>query len=488
MALGTGDDGEIERTRRALAWDGAWANVVGVLTGGVLLVGFALALGAGPLTIGVLAAVPFFAQLAQLPAIRLVERVRHRRWIAVAANTGARALILAMAAIPFVGRGAIGLALLFAGVVATAVLGAVAVCAWNSWMHDLLPKEQLGRFFAHRLFWATAFALVAGPAGGFVVDHWTSGTRPTAYAALFAAAGLAGFVSSYWLSRVPDVPMRVPLEPRPWAISLVLPLRDRRFRPLLLFSAIWNFASNLSAPFFAVYFMQQLGLSLVVVVVLWALSQLANMLTLRMWGRLADRLSPRALLAVGVPIYLGAVLALPFAALPAPHPLTVPVLAVIHLVMGAATAAIGLGSANIGLTMAPKRHATEYLATIGLVGSVAAGMAPIIGGALASLLAHQDVSVLVHWGASAGGRDMVALRFRHWEFLFALTFVIGLGAVYALSQVRQGAEVSEREVIEHIVIEAQRTMRSLSSVSGLRGAALFPFGGVGSDRPREGRR
>ena len=487
MVLGIHHGSETEKARRALAWDGAWANVVGVLTGGVLLVGFALALGAGPLTIGLLAAVPFFAQLAQLPAIRLIDRIRRRRRIAVAANTAARALVLAMAAIPFVGDVALGLGLLLAGTVITAVLGAVAVCAWNSWMHDLLPKEQLGRFFAQRLFWATAFALVAAPAGGFLVDHWPVSGQLTAYSALFVAAALAGFVSSYWLARVPEVPLRVPFERQPLIASLGTPLHDRAFRPLLIFAAIWNFASNLSAPFFAVYFMQQLGLSLGTVVGLWAISQVANMLTLRMWGRLSDRLSPRALLAVGVPVYLGAVLALPFAAVPALHPLTVPVLAVIHLVMGAATAAIGLASANIGLTMAPARHATVYLASIGLIGSLAAGAAPMVGGGLASLLAHQELSVVIHWGAVTGGREMVALRFRHWEFLFALTFVIGLGAIYVLSLVREGSEISEREVIEHMVIEAQRTMRSLSSVSGLRVATLFPFGGLPDNRTGDGR-
>lgn len=489
MAPDIGRDIAADRALRALVWDGAWANIVTILTGGVLLVGFALALGAGPVTIGVLAAVPFFAQLAQLPAIPLIERIRRRRRIAVAANTAARALVLAMAAIPFVDAGALGRGLLLAGISIMAVLGAIAVCAWNSWMHDLLPKEKLGRFFAQRLFWATAFALVAGPAGGYLVDHWAFGPRITAYSALFVFAALSGFVSSYWLSRVPDVPLPVSFEPhRPLLASLRAPLSDPAFRPLLLFSAAWNFACNLSAPFFAVYFIQQLGLSLGLVVILWAISQLANMLTLRMWGRLSDRLSPRAILAVGVPVYLGAVLALPFAALPAPHPLTIPVLAVIHLVMGASTAGIGLASANIGLAMAPGRRATEYLASVSLVASLAAGVAPLLGGVLATLLSNQEVSLVLHWGAVTGGAEMIALRFRHWEFLFALTFVSGLYAVYALSLIREGRQISDSEVIDHLMGEAQRTMRSLSSVSGLRVATLFPFGWLADDQSRDGSR
>ena len=75
------------RGERALVRDSAWASLAGSLYGGVILVGFALALGAGPLTIGALAAIPFIGQAVQLPAIALIERVRQRRKITVLAVT-----------------------------------------------------------------------------------------------------------------------------------------------------------------------------------------------------------------------------------------------------------------------------------------------------------------------------------------------------------------------------------------------------------------
>ena len=467
---------EIEYAKNALVWDGAWANVVGVLTSGVILVGFALELGAPPLVIGVLGAAPFLSQLAQIPTIALIERLRKRRAIAVTSVTAGRLIVLCLAFVPFIPDRSLGLTLLVAGCVVVAVLGAVCGCAWNSWMHDLLPKEQLGRIFSRRLFWATGFALMAGLASGALIDHWPKAHTIRAYSLLFAIAAVSGFLSSFWLSRVPEPPMQ-PTATRPplWQM-LRTPLRDAAFRPLLVFTGIWNFASNLTAPFFAVYFVRQLGLALGTVVALWAVSQLANMLTLRVWGRLSDRLSNRAILAVGAPVYLGATLALPFAALPVPHALTIPVLGVIHIVMGTATAAVALASGNIGLKSAPAGRATEYLASISLIASIAAGLAPLIGGGVAGLLAEQEFAVIVRWGSEAASAGVTALRFRHWEFLFLLSFVAGLFAVSALSQVREGERVSESDVIQTFFLEARRAMRSLSSVSGFQIATLFPFG------------
>src|SRR5258706_2465885 len=91
---------DVERGKRALIAEAGWASLTGSLYGGVILIGFALDLGAGPFLIGVLAAIPFLAQIVQLPAIALVERVRKPRQITVLAATAARVLILALALFP----------------------------------------------------------------------------------------------------------------------------------------------------------------------------------------------------------------------------------------------------------------------------------------------------------------------------------------------------------------------------------------------------
>ena len=84
------------------------------------------------------------------------------------------------------------------------------------------------------------------------------------------------------------------------------PVEDRRFRRLLILLGAWNLASNVAAPFLTVYLMQQLGYGLSVVTGLWVLSQLANVLTIYLWGRLSDRLSNKAILSVAFPVQIGA--------------------------------------------------------------------------------------------------------------------------------------------------------------------------------------
>src|SRR3954452_8243050 len=88
---------DLQRGKRALVKDAAWASMVGALYGGVILVGFALELGATPWHIGLLAAAPFLAQLAQLPAIALIERIRQRKKIVVAAVSISRVAISLLA-------------------------------------------------------------------------------------------------------------------------------------------------------------------------------------------------------------------------------------------------------------------------------------------------------------------------------------------------------------------------------------------------------
>jgi MFS family permease len=463
------------RGERALVQDAAWASLAGALYGGVIQVGFALALGAGPFIIGLLAAIPLMAQATQLPAIALVEHVRQRRKIAVVAVTAARILILSLAVLPFLDLGDVRLTWLLIAQVGICVLGSIGGCSVNSWLHQFLPREGLGAFFARRLFWATSLACAGSLATGMLVDHWTFGPKLHAYAVAFALAGFAGFVSSWFLAHVPE-PVMTDGGPAVTIRSrIVAPFRDRPFRSMLLYIATWNAASNLAAPFLAVYLIQQLGLSLGTVTTLWVTSQVANAMTLYLWGRLSDRLSNKAILAVALPVYFACVLGLVFAAVPHNAAIVLAALYGVHFVMGAAGGGISLATGNMGLKLAPHGQGTAYLAAISLVAAITGGLVPILGGSLAHWFEAVQLSVVVRWGLPGQSGEVSVLAFARWQFLFALSFLLGFLVMHALSRIREGEEISERVVMQHFALEALRTVNQVSSVAGLLGN-LFNFG------------
>src|SRR3954470_402794 len=195
---------DVERGKRALVKDAAWASMVGALYGGVVLVGFALEIGATPWHIGLLAAIPFLAQVAQLPAIALVERIRARKKIAVIAVAISRVMISLLAVVALIPDPVTALRTLLVAQVCITLLGSLAGCSVNSWLHQLLASQGLGELFSRRLFWSTVLASLGALAAGYLVQHWPGDHRLDAYAIAFAAAGCVGFISTYYLATVPE--------------------------------------------------------------------------------------------------------------------------------------------------------------------------------------------------------------------------------------------------------------------------------------------
>ena len=70
--------------------EGAFANVYIVLTGGAFLTGLALYLGANDFEIGLIGAIPFLAQMAQLLAAYLIDRRHNRKKLTVWSSVVAR--------------------------------------------------------------------------------------------------------------------------------------------------------------------------------------------------------------------------------------------------------------------------------------------------------------------------------------------------------------------------------------------------------------
>jgi len=174
--------------------------------------------------------------------------------------------------------------------------------------------------------------------------------------------------------------------------------------------------------------------------------------------------------------------------MPEKYVLTIPLLVLIHILMGISTSGLILASGNIGLKLAPKGQATAYLATNSFVNSLAAGVAPILGGTLADFFAGSELSWTLKWTGPGGEIAIRTLSLEHWNFLFIFAFFIGLYSIHRLAMVKEVGEVEEKVVAHEFVSEVRKGMRNLSTVGGLRHLVQFPFSVVKSTFKQRQRR
>jgi MFS family permease len=485
-------DPVLARGLRMLVWDGAFAQAMGALTGGAVLVAFALSLGASNATIGLLAAVGPLFQLLQLPAVALVERLRHRKLIALIGSGGARVTLLALATAPwFVPEDHLVTALVVA-LALHAALGTISACASTSWQRDLVPDEMRGRFFGRRMAVSTAvgagLTLVVG-----VVLTAIAGTDvdDEVFALLFAVGAVLGLVGLGFVGRIPEPEMG---ERAPGALlaRLAQPFRQANFRALLVYTGAWSFAINLAAPFVTVYMLERMGLGVGTVMAFAAFGQLCNVVAFRMWGRLADRFSNKSVLGLTCGMLVFTNLFWPVAGhVVEHHGNLVPALAIVallHLVGGVATAGMLLGSSTIAMELAPRGQGTGFLAANTIVAGLASAVAPLLAGLAADALMRHEVSIVFRYGdlGEGTGREFTPLALRGLDFLFVASFVVGQYALHRLLAVREEGDVRGRVLLLALRREVTHEFRQMSSIPGLRLLTAFPYAILRERRPRGG--
>jgi len=225
------------------------------------------------------------------------------------------------------------------------------------------------------------------------------------------------------------------------------------------------------------------------VIALTVMSQVMNFWFLRTWGRFSDLYSNKSVLGVSGPLFIGCILAFAFTTMPEKHILTIPLLIVIHILMGISTAGVTLASGNIGLKLAPKGHATTYLATNSLVNSFAAGIAPVLGGKFADFFANRELSLTLKWMSPGKELTFQTLNFQHWDFFFFFAFLFGLYSIHRLTRIKEVGEVEEKIVVTELISEVRSEIRNLSTANGIRQMMAFPYAVVkGAIKGNKGRR
>jgi MFS family permease len=476
-------DQDVASGLRWLTWEGAAAMGFFSITTSGFLAAYALVLGCNNFQIGILAALPFITQPLQILVIPLVERFRRRKVITLASWIPAQLSWVLIALIPLFldvpSSSAVALLLVTIGI--RGVFVSVTNCSWNSWLRDLVPQQVLGSFFARRQMWANLAAMTFGLAASFFVTYWEghtpAGNEALGYTfpLLFGAVFL-GLASPLFMSLIPEPLMQPPAEPQPSFFSTIsIPFRDGNYRRLLSFLLLWGLALNMSIPFFAVYMLLRLGLPLSAVIGFSILSQAFNILFLRFWGTLADRFGFKAILSVSVSLYLLVVLGWTFTTMPERYPLTIPLLVVLHILAGIASAGVTLATGTIGLKLAPKGQATAYLAAAGLATSLGTGLGPLLGGYLADFFSVRQLSLVFTWISPIRSIQLPAFSLIGFDFLFCITFILGLFTLSALVAFREEGEVGREVVLDTLFAPMQHAVRPMSSVPGLNFLSQFPY-------------
>ena len=464
------------RALKLVLYDALASEAMGTLTTGVFLVGFAVALGADNFAIGVLAAVPFAVQLLQIPAVLLVERWRARRDICVVTTAIGRTFLLGAAAALLI-AGSFAIVALIVSLAIYQAMAAIAGCAWNSWMRDLVPSTLFGRFFGRRTAATTALSVTLAFVGGMLLDTWKRYLPEHAvfaYSVLFLLSTLIGYLGTYLLHLTPDRPM-VPAEKAiPPLTLLIAPLRAENFRRLIIFLSSWNFAANLAAPFFTVYMLKSLNYSMTTILALTIASQLSNLAALGLWGALIDRFSNKAVLEITAPLFLVCTLAWTITGAPWIEPMTLYLLVGIHVLMGVATAGVGLASGNIAMKLSPAGQATAYLAANSVISAVFAAAAPMLGGLSADFFASHQLTLGFTWTGGEQNLTIQVLNLQSWTFLFGIACLLGLYSLHRLSFVEEPSGTTDRLVLRHFLLEARRSIHSLSSAAGLLRVVRLP--------------
>lgn len=476
-----------EDTRRSLRFmtlEGAASAALLSLGSGGFMAAYALALGANNLQIGILAALPSIAQVVRLPAILAVERFRRRKAIGIPVRCASHLVWIPIGAVP--------LLIDTPGVEAvTAVICLLAVrelfppiwaSTWTGWMRDLVPLKILGSYHGRRIAIVTGAVAAVSIIGSFFVIWWESTASAEdaifAYSILMIGGALTfGLLSPLLAARAREPLMPAAAESGRSALAILSePVRDRNFSRLVWFLFTWSLVSNLAIPFFAVYMLREIGLSLPTVIGFTALGQVANVMFARVWGYRADRFGSKTVLSLSASLYLLVILGWVFTAHPERHFLTLPLLGALHVFAGVAASGVTLTMNTLALKVAPAGKGTPFLGVSGIAMSIGGGIGPILGGVMAEYFSERSLGLNLVWESPGGIMNISAFSLTGFEFLFVTAFVLGMLSLNLLVSLQEKGAAPRDAALRDLVSRAGPVARAISSVPGLGTVGSISYG------------
>lgn len=267
-----------------------------------------------------------------------------------------------------------------------AILGGITIPAWFSWMGDIIPENERGKYFARRNKITGAIGLGAILIGAFLLEIFEKkGYLMIGFSILFGLACITRLVSYKFFSQqhCPKFKLKKEYYFSFWDFVI----KYRNFTKFAMYNAFLNFSTTIAGPFFAVYMLQELKFGYITYTSIIVSGAIFTLLFSPMAGKFSDKYRniklmylSNALFVIGIALWLFI-----------KDPLKI--IFIVQLISGLAGATWAISTTNfIYDTVTPQRRAICIAYTSVLVGA-GIFLGSILGAVILDYL-HPSVSLI----------------------------------------------------------------------------------------------
>ena len=351
---------------------------------------FAVALKATPLQISFLSSLPnLLSPIAQSFGSRLIE-TRSRKnivakfvffqaltWIPISILAVLFMASLFQANLPY---------LLIISYTLLAVLGGITAPAWFSWMGDIVPEEEKGKYFAKRNNITGVIGLAAIFFGALLLEAFEKkGYVMFGFAVLFALACVTRLIAYRYFKKqfCPKLKLKKEYYFSFWDFVI----KYRNFTKFSVYNAFLNLSTSIAGPFFALYMLKDLGFSYITYIIIVLSGTIFTLLFTSLAGKFSDKYGNLKLIYIANILFIISIGLWIFIKSPAG------IIFITQLVSGMAAAAWTISITNfIYDTVTPQRRAICVAYTSILVGT-GIFIGSLIGGIVLDYL-HPSTSLI----------------------------------------------------------------------------------------------
>lgn len=264
--------------------------------------------------------------------------------------------------------------------------GNMAGPPWFSWLADIIPEDKHGAFWGRRSAWVAGVVSFALVLAAIFVDYTLPYYKLRMTIIIFCAATAVGVLDLIIHRTIPEPIMEIPKQNH-FLHHFFEPIRDRHYRPFLIFGVCWNFSMVIGGSLLGYYFQEELGLKdqlFWIVLVFHIPTLILSTVTGNWTGNLVDRIGAKPVLFVGHIFWSS----LPFFWIFSAPGWGLTWIFISSVVSGIATTAATTAANKMMIRIPPPGGRPMYIASYTSLASFAAGL-----GALAAGIIHRHIGI-----------------------------------------------------------------------------------------------